>query len=312
MFAIQLLYGWNVYGDEICPTLSSKRTTGLLCLHCMQSQAQGMTESFTEILERSCLQNVSLGFVTDGSFGFAPENIVYAAKKLRAEGRSVWIHIYFHNGPAQRRYLSNVFTSFATMQPALFRKRVRFDPAFRKVIEEEIRKLLPVLQELSDLGARVTLAPGLEDNLDNQSFSALLTLLKKNIPTPIRPRFVRSACRDCAAGNESQLLKGLMREHHTALRKKRRFSVRNGIVSNDGDYIYLDSDPNKRRGGSMLQDLARLRDEVRKLGNMFLLWVPKFQGTLEFEASRPPALREYPLPSEAEKREIATFLSGAQ
>jgi len=245
-----------------------------------------------------------LSFVVDGSFGWRDGEIDNAVEELRNAGHDVWLHLYVYNGPAQRRWRSGVFKSFAVMDPLVFRHGMVHDPHLQDAYRDVVRsRILPAVQFASGIGAKVSIAPGLEDNLDDAGYRVSLRLLKEILPRSIPVSYVRSSCYQCQRGTGRFRPKGVMLEEHD----DRLFPNRwDGIINTDGRYFSFSTESSPFPRLAELVEPWILRAEKQR--NAFLLWIPHFQDA-------PPGLiptaldeRNFRGPSDAESREIIEFL----
>lgn len=306
--AIWILCLPNPSGAQVsCPRLLDGPPRGVMCLHCMHPAAGGRADPFVEILLSSCLKNVAIAFVTDGSFDYDENIILDAIERLGSGGRTLYLHLYVYNGAAQRRWRTRFFRSFAVMDPAAFRVRIRGDRRLRRKFTAELVKLRPILEAARSAGARVSLAPAIEDNLDNSGFSAAIKLIRRGIPRKLLPSLVRSPCGDCAFGNQSGIPAGIRSEVHTL---STEFSTSGGIISTDGEYFVLDHDmgPGVPAGTPTLTSIVPTLQRAGALRNVFLLWVPKFQATNPDFSPVHPDTRDYKTPTPRDKVAIIEFL----
>lgn len=305
LFVLTLLFPSQGRADS-CKKLDVTPARGLLCIHCMHEKATGSLAASIRILRESCLKNVALAFVVDGTFGFDATAIEEAVQELSDAGRRVHLHLYVVNGPAQRRWNSGTFQAFSVMDPVKFRNLILTDATLQDQYVSRVEELLNPIALTKELGGTVTIAPALEDNLDNAAYAELLTLTRRAIPKSLGVKYVRSACSDCAIGNEAITPKRVLREVHTS---KPFFRMKGGIVSNDGEFVRFPWDKNPREKPTPL--LTILRPVIARASAMkavFLLWIPKYQGSTSIEHPITPEGRKYVLPSNAERKEIVRLL----
>jgi hypothetical protein len=260
------------------------------------------------VLLKSCLKKVALSFVLDGSFGDNDQIIGDEVARLSGEGREVHLHLYVYNGPAQRRWESDVFKSFAVMDPLLFREKLRSERRFQQTFSNQVSRISPLLQIAKNSNARVTLAPAVEDNLDDETFGIAIALIRDAIPADLMPTLVRSPCSDCAIGNEFTIPAGVAREKHTATNN---FVMKGGIVVNDGEFVRFKSDRGSAASGReipLLNTLTPLLRYTGKTGNKFILWIPKYQDTPADLVPKSPEARTFRKPTRQEERELINFL----
>ena len=305
--SILLLFCSCVAAQSNCADLIDRPYRGVSCIHCLHPDAPGGATPFVELLAASCLKRVAIAFVVDGSFGWDPEEIYNSIDSLSTSGRSLWLHLYVYNGPAQRRWRSGVFNSFAVMDPNIFRAKIVGDAALRASFAAIVReRIAPILMYATAHGVQVSIAPALEDNLDERGFKQALALIKANIEATSVTRFIRSPCYRCAGGASSNLPGVVTLEQHTL---SPRFVARNGIIHTDGEYFHFSTDRPWSNTDPTLDGLTALLTNSGARGNVFLLWMPKYQDAPPGLVPRSPDARNYQIPSAAEKSEIIRFLT---
>ena len=287
-----------------CTELLDRPWRGLTCFQCLHEAAPGNSAPIVDVLRTSCLKRVMIAFVVDGSFGWKAGEIESAVQALRANGQEVWLHLYIFNGPAQRRWQSGVFHSFAVMNPFSFRYAIlenrKTRASFRAIVRE---RAVPALRAAVALGATVSVAPGLEDNLDDASFRAALRLLQASVPEALTPQYVRNPCFRCQVGNGRSLPQGLLYEEHDDQLFDR---VTNGIINSDGRYFRFSTESSE---DPTLEDLQESwLGQAALLNNAFLLWVPHYQDAPKGVLPRPLSQRNFRGPTDSEREELVTFL----
>lgn len=256
-----------------------------------------------QLLQTSCLRRVIITFVVDGSFGWSEDEVRSAVKALRSNGQEVWLHLYVYNGPAQRRWASGLFHSFAIMDPLVFRRRMQTDPTLQREYRSIVReRVVPLLNFARDQGAKVSVAPGLEDNLDDAGFRQALKLLDSEIPHKLKPRYVRSVCYQCQIGNGRALPNNVLYEEHSDQYFRR---VHHGIINTDGRYFRFKEEVNSL---PLLSDWKPLLQSASQAGNAFILWVGHFQDAPPYERPKSPDQRNYRGPTQSESAQIIEFL----
>ena len=302
-----------------CTTLLNNPPRGVQCLHCTHPNAKASATGLLEATLMSCQKNIAFAFVLDSSFGSNFAIISEFADSLIQNDRQPYFHLYFLNGPAQRRYRDGVFPeSPFQINPFEFREKISSNSHFRSVYLEHVQKFAPLLQELADKGVIISISPMLEDNFDDASFNEILSLTKSGLPRAIDFKFVRSTCSDCFIGNGRGIPAGVSREEHRA---DLNFQFKEGVISNDGwGYIKFPGDivakipnPVSHKDGRVekiieLKDLKGALSRAKKNRNMLLVWFSKYQGTLPGNRSANVDKRRYPAPSKAEKALISKFL----
>lgn len=292
------------WGQDQCSKLIEKNWRGIDCLHCLHPRAPGASEPIVDLLKSSCLKNVMISYVVDGSFGWKEGEIERAVQELHDAGRNVWLHLYVYNGPAQRRWQYKVFDSFAVMDPLLFRrsivKNARTKAAFSAIVRERI---LPVARYAASIGARVTIAPGLEDTLDRLGVRSAVKLIRDVVKDSVDYGIVRSTCFRCQAGGSYFIPHGGMLEEHDDALFQRRW---NGIVNTDGRYFRFSWE--KSPFPTLDELVLPWLTQPSQRGNAFLLWIPHFQDAPPGLIPTPLNERNFRGPTEQEKKEIIGFL----
>lgn len=307
-FLVSLFLSENALAE--CNELIETTPQGIMCLHCMQPEAKGGVSALTDVLVNSCLKNVAISFLTDGSFGFDESVIRSEVQKLSQNGRRVFLYLNIVNGPGQRRWKLRAFKSFAIMNPLDFRRKIRSDLKLRGEYLSEVRKLIPIIELTVSLGGVVHIAPALEDNLDDKSFREIINLTRRSIPPLLPVTFVRSPCSDCYAGNTTGLPTGVIREQHTT---RHDFSLNGGIISNDGHFFTFadgESSAGANSNGTptyTIKDLDAVRDRAQRQNNSFLIWIGKYQGSDYGRELQPVSKRKFERPNAGEIRDLTQF-----
>lgn len=290
--------------EELCPQLLNTGWRGMNCLYCLHPQAPQNSGPITQLLKDTCLKNVMISFVIDGSFGWKQGEMERAVRELRQAGRNVWMHIYVYNGPAQRRWQSNVFDSFAVMDPSVFRKKIVTNTSLKAAFVRVVKtRVLPAAAFAVSMGARVSIAPGLEDSLDDVGFRMSARLLRSAMGSAVPYTLVRSSCFRCEQSVGRFRPRGsLLEEHDDQL-----FPYRwDGIISTDGRYFRFSYETSEH------PTLQELRDtwlgRATRQRNAFLLWVPHYQDAPPGLVPRPLSERNFRGPTPLESREIIEFL----
>jgi len=291
-----------------CTSLLDRAPRGLACLHCLHPAAREQSDILVEILSRSCLKQVAINYLVDGSFsenGVQEETylrdrqlILKHIEHLTIEGREPLLHLYLLNGPAQRRYDSNpgrgLFTEIA---PAEFRRRILDDENIRTSFGNHVRALLPLLSSANAMGARISIVPMLEDNLDAESFVEIGRLVETAIGDTVSYSIGRSACPSCANGSDSTLPKRYFREIHSL---KHSSGVTGGLVTNDGE------------DDLSSEQISEALKVANMNGNTFIIWSATRQGLRPSGNGgymrQDPNEREYQIPSLAEIEDLLSLL----
>lgn len=276
---------------------------GLSCLHCMHPNAPGGSGPITELLRASCLKRPMLAFVVDGSFGWNEAEAKSAISALSEGGRVPWIHLYVYNGAAQRRWDSGVFQSFAEMHPATFLRRLKTDPGYQAVFREVVReRLLPLVDYALARGARVSVAPGLEDTLDAEGFAIALNLTRSELRDRDRIEWIRSSCYQCGGYEAQATPRGVQQEIHTS---DSSYPLQRGILHTDGEYFRFATERDSEY--PILNSYRALLKSAERARSGFLLWVWKYQDAPPGLVPRSPNEREYRGPTDSEHKELVRF-----
>jgi hypothetical protein len=275
----------------------------------MQPEARTQANVLTTILHRSCLKNVALNYLVDGTFDFDDRLLANHIDLLTENNRRLFLYFYMTNGPAQRRGDDGSYKTFGNdVSPKRFRTLIQYDPEVREEYKALVDRLAPSILYAQSRGAVVSIIPMLEDNLNDEAFEAMVDLTLEALPLNAYVSIGRNPCPSCEDGNSYGVPDGVFLEVHTA---SPYINLSDVVITNDG-YTYADSDsvtPNSLTLGEM----ALLRDRAVDLNSVFILWNAKRQG-LDTEFSGgilpEPAQRDYPIPSITERRELLDFLQG--
>ncbi|MCC6220060.1 MAG: hypothetical protein IT291_02345 [Deltaproteobacteria bacterium] len=299
--------------DNICSRLLPGSPRGLSCLHCTQPEARNQARVLVNTLLQSCVKNVAISFLVDGTFGFDEGFLKEQIDTLSASGRKLFISFYLLNGATQRQWKGTSINAVGTKTPPEeFRKRLFSDTKLQSDIQQLVLRLLPVIRHAKHAHSDVTLILALEDNLTDKAFAKLSEIVSAVVPTTLMLRFGRNACVGCYPGNQGGIEDGYVEEVHT-LSAAMAKSVADGIVSNDGLYYSWDEESAADSAGGTLptlQDLGAVRDAAQSKNNAFLLWTGEFQGRFIVEERIPihPSRRNYVMPAPRQISRIMEFL----
>ncbi|MCC6932680.1 MAG: hypothetical protein IT292_05445 [Deltaproteobacteria bacterium] len=294
---------------ETCTDLKITTPRGLSCLHCNQDGARAQAQAIASILHRSCLKNIAINYLIDGTFSFDAEILYDHITKLTDGDRRLFVYFYLTNGATQRLWRKTPIDALGTkISPDDFRDRILYDTELQGRYRKIVRRLIPFIRYANARGAVVSLIPGLEDNLSNRAFQKLYSLALKELPTDVHVGFGRNACPSCSSGNEEYVPRGLFTEQHT---DSRYFQARDGVVTNDGREY---SSPIMEVGNARvtLEALKAVRNAATKTNNTFILWSARRQGITQNSESMlvHPRNRQYAVPTLEERRELIDFLRG--
>lgn len=293
-----------------CPALLLGTPRGLSCLHCTQPQAKEQARIIASLLFNSCLKNIAINYLVDGTFSYDPYVLKEHIDLLTSNNRTPFIFFYLSNGATQRQWDRATVDSFGVrMKPEEFRKRILTDIALQDEYRSIIARLLPLVQYAIQKGAVVSLIPSLEDNLDDTSFQKLFDIILEMLPPGLPVSAGRNPCPSCYPGNTSGAPYGLFIEEHTINPVPR---ITDGVISNDGREYHFDEYSSSTQRKLRLEDLAPLRDNSSLSNNVFILWSGKRQGLHNYipgTTTYPePSQRSYSKPGLSEQAAILRFL----
>lgn len=298
--------------DDNCDSLIETAPRGLACLHCTQPEARTQARILSLLLKRSCLKNIAIDYLVDGTFSFDEAFLFDEVEKLTTNGRRLFVYFYVSNGSTPRRWNTTEIDAFGTrMEPGEFRQRIQYDPELQSQFQQLVYRIVPLMRYAVSRGAIVSVIPSLEDNLSNQAFNVMFELALDAVPADLPVAFGRSDCPSCYPGNEAGVPDGLFEDVHTS---SPFISKKDGLVTNDGvDYVF---DPTgfDENGVLTLDDLKAVRDSSANTNNAFILWNAKRQGLPGIgDDNRTivhPSKREFQIPTIAERLAIISFLRG--
>ena len=295
--------------ENTCPTLKVTTPRGLSCMHCMQDGARAQAQAIATVLHRSCLKNIAINYLTDGTFSFDAELLYNHITKLTEDGRRLFVYFYLTNGATQRLWANTPINAFGTrIKPSEFRERILYDTTLQNKYRKLVRRLIPFIRYANVRGAVVSLIAGLEDNLDDEAFEKLYELAMDELPYDVYVSFGRNACAGCTSGSEDGVPDGVFSEIHTA---SQYFSTKDGVVTNDGRE-YTSAVAEVEGATVTLSALKAVRDAATTKNDTFILWSGRRQGITTESKSMliHPDDREYDIPTLAERRELIKFLRG--
>ncbi len=296
--------------DEPCVSLIAAPARGLSCLHCNQPEAGAQPDLIVDLLRRSCLKNVAINYLVDGTFSFNEALLARHIEVLTAFGRRLVVQFYLTNGATQRNWRDTAVTAFGVqMPPEDFRRQILSDFSLQGEYQRIVARLIPIISYARSRGAEVLLVPGLEDNLSNAAFALLVQLAREALPEGMNVHFGRNPCSGCYEGNEDGVPAGVFLEQHTA---GANVFVSGGVVTNDGtDYMPEIDAQSLGDFAVTLRSLAAVRDQAAQARNVFILWSAERQGLVPQGSSfifLPPESRTYEVPDSTEQQDIILFL----
>lgn len=293
-----------------CPYLVESTPRGLSCLHCLQPEAKEQADAIVKTIAASCLKNVAINYLVDGTFSYDETTLKQHIDLLTADNRKLFIHFYILNGASQRRWKSTNSAGFGVkISPEKFRDKIKDDESLRTAYKEHVKKLAPIFQYAASKGAVISIVPMLEDNLEIDSFEALANLTLENLPNNVNVLMGRNPCPGCYDGNDHRIPSGFFRESHSINNAR---NLKDSLITNDGDTTEFDFRNANAPDSLNLDDLREARDESTANNNVFILWTASYQGLYydnDGSATRVLASkRKYALPSPAEKSWLINFL----
>ena len=295
---------------EQCQHLLIGPARGLACLHCTQPEAQAQARVIALLLYRSCLKNIAINYLVDGTFSFDAEFLQEQISLLTSNGRRLSVYFYLTNGPTQRQWSSTTVEALGVrMSPEEFRWRISSDTVTRDAYQQLVERLLPIIRYAESRGALVSIVPALEDNLSDEAFYEIYGLTVDALPADVSVSIGRNSCEGCYEDNGSALPAGVFREVHTASPFLPDFDEQ-GLVTNDGVSYYIPGIDNAPAGIASLEQMKALRDAATSIGQPFILWNSRWQGRYWHLAPEPPHPRDriYAVPGYAARMRIIEFL----
>jgi hypothetical protein len=294
-----------------CPVLLQGVPRGLSCLHCTQAEANEQSRVIASILFHSCLENVAINYLVDGTFSYDPYVLRDHVDLLSSNGRRPFLFFYLSNGATQRQWDRTTQNSFGVrVRPEEFRNRILTDRSLQEEFRSIVRRVIPIAEYAIGKGAIVSFIPALEDNLDDTSFQKLFDLTLRELPPALPVAIGRNPCPSCYQGNTIGVPSGLFVEEHTVNPYP---NIRDGVVSNDGrDYHFDEYSSGNTDRKLRLEDLKQIRNSSSLMNNTFILWSGKRQGLQNYQPGTTvyplPSERQYQMPSVQEQAAVLQFL----
>jgi hypothetical protein len=294
-----------VQPDAQCPSFINGPPVGLACLHCTHPKAQAQAMALAAIMRESCRKRLAVNYLIDGRFGVDDDFLVNHINTL-AENRRLMVIFYLSNGPSIRRSDKSVPSAFAAgLSTKKFRQQIVSNPALRARYQAIVQRAMVIKSQVPE-HVRFVLVPGLEDNMTDATFQAMLDLTKAVSGDAVG--YARSACTGCAPGNSGGIPYGVMKEVHTA---NSNHGVTQGIVTNDGDAYAFSSGPSY--GAYPLSRLVSTKNAAQAQGNAFLAWTAKYQGIPikkgKLAGRAVPNKRVYPVPTASERNDLLQLMN---
>lgn len=279
---------------------------GLALLHACLPQARGQVEALSEIVIASALRRPAMNVLCSGDFGWDAEYLIALVRKYSQAGRKAQVLFYLTNGPAARRWQSQVMDGFASrLAPEQFRRKILTDRQFQKDYQELAGRLSGLVAEIHQAGGQALIVPQLEDNQTDKSFAMMLELTRSALPQYPAIRYGRNPCVGCYPGNEGSIPAGcFLEEHHHSASTD--FTLQDGILSNDGCTYAFPAETPAFTPWLPLENLEGVQGRTGRMNSIFLLWNARYQGL--DGSSAHPAKRSYVMPTEDEKILLIEFL----
>ena len=176
---------------------------GYAILTLMQPEARRSVSGQLSALYRSKVKNIVISVLIDGTFSWDPGYFRNVLRALNQGERRLTLVLYISNGPTMRRYkVTPIRTAFSTMQPELFREKIRYDPQVRaefKSLAERAEEMFAFNRALNARNRNVAVVM-LEDNLDYPSYRAAREIARSAVSSDVF--FVRNPCPGCWPGND--------------------------------------------------------------------------------------------------------------
>jgi len=290
-----------------CETLTETTPRGIACFHCLHLNAKPQVDLLFKALHETCLKNLAISYLVDGSFSDA-SGLKDQIAELSKGGRSVLVQLYLLNGPSQRRFKETPLIGIGTkIEPRAFRKEVKENGRIVQVFKSKVSEISKQLNGLSTANVRLQIVPMLEDNLDDESYKILREIIKSTIPVEINYTIGRNPCPKCYLGNTRNVFEGDFLEVHTI---KPEEVPQNGSISNDGEDISFDG----KEGSVLLTSLLQLKSEAQKKNTALFIWNAEYQGLSVTQGkiggnSVSANERDYKIPTDEEMRILIKFLS---
>jgi hypothetical protein len=265
---------------------------GYSILSLMEPAARSSTESLVSLLIESRIQEISLGVLIDGTFGYDPSYLYQVVRRLSENNRRVLLSLYLINGPLMRRGGDSRFSSlFAPLSIEEFEEQFFNNSDLQRLYESLLVKSRQIAQFNSSISSdnRTLFFPMLEDGLGDQFANDLLALTRQRLQN--YGSVGRNPCRTCAPGVGETLPVGPLEVHE----------VSEIEILRPGDTYSLDGTSFRFRGENPFlnsisyEDTQRLANKSLTQGLLsFSLWRHDRQGLDSSSGELPlPFLRNY-------------------
>lgn len=289
---------------EECAQMLNYPPRGISCIQCNVPKAEAQSNKIVDIIYKSCIQNPSISYLVDGSFGFNGALMKSHIETLSKQGRNPHVIFYLTNGPAQRSCNNPPYPGHGISTcPPDYRRRIQTDRALQEDLQRLAARLMPLSREILSRGGEVFIVPQLEDNQDLNSFNAMVSLIKPHIHP--QAKIMRNPCPGCYAGNDAYIPPGVYSEEH--MHKKNDFYHYGGAVTNDGAEVLWPGEYTTYPRVISFDDMMNSRLRAEQVSKVFLFWKASFQG-LGGDTLPHPANRDYKMPTEQQAKDITRWL----
>ncbi len=281
--------------DEILPRVGGQ-ARGFTILALMHPDARESVEKQIEIMIRSQVRNLYIGFLVDGTFSTDFEYASTVVQRLSSDGRSLMLQLYFLNGPTMRRFETTpIEAPFTSMDPLLFRAILMADPA---ALRTEIRRIIEAAKPLfvqnryAGPENQNLACVMLEDNLDVASYRVLRSMISSSLGD--LATFVRNPCPGCYKGNDEDPDGDILETH--APERLAQLRAGDGLTFDGSGYSY----PGESDGGTLsIDEVKRYLEQAASRKIRYVgLWRADRQGL--GDQSMHPDERVYAVPTEAQ------------
>lgn len=281
--------------SEVLPRVGGQ-ARGITILALMHPNARESVEKQIEIMIRSQVRNLYVGFLVDGSFSTDFDYASTVVQRLSSDGRSLTLQLYFLNGPTMRHFETTPITAaYTRVDPLLFRAILMENPpAFRAEIRRIVEAAKPLFVQNRNAGPdnRNLACVMLEDNLDVPSYRVLRSIVASALGD--LATFVRNPCPGCYEGNDSDPDGDAYESHAPDQLSQLRSG--DGLSLDGSGYNY----PGESKGGTLSIDQVKryLEQAASQKISYVGLWRADRQGL--GDQSIHPDDRIYAVPTEAQ------------
>ena len=287
--------------DEDSGLLSrvSGQARGFLILPLMHPRARESVEKQIEILLRSQVSDLYIGFLVDGSFSTDFEYASSVVQRLSSDGRSLLLELFFTNGATQRRWENTTIGApFTMIDPEYFRYLIQEDPETQAEFRRIVNAARPLFVQNRNAGPNNSnmACMMLEDNLDVTSYRKMKEIAEASLAGIAT--YVRNPCPGCyrGGGSDSDTDGDALEVHKPDLLGT--LGSRDGLSLDGEGYNY----PGESAGGRLsIEQVKALAGRAVSQGiRYFALWRMDRQGL--GDQSIHPDDRLYAVPTEEQSQ----------